>query len=698
MAKMTDSELVSLLTQAKEDCAIYTGEFMRENEKYLEAYLGLKTGEFRANPEESGVVSTDVADVVEADMPSLARIFMGSGDILSFEANTDNPAEVQEAEDKTKYVNWVVRNQPESFKMQHDWLKDAEIQKASVVKYFYEETKDVEVVEYEGLTEDELAEVIDSLRGPNIKKVEIIEQEQEEDTGFFNIKFKVTREIKKMRVINVPPESFLISRNAASKHDAEVVGDISQSTRSDLVSQGFDKDLVASLPSHDKDLNTNSRLSQIRNEDQGGSFSNATINSKPNELVEIIDLYARIDFDGDGIAEMRHVMLSGNKVLVNEYFNHKPYAMLSAMLMPHKAIGRSRAEITYPVQLEKTALKRGMFDNMYMTNKPRTVVHGSVNLDDMLTVRTNGIIRMDDENPNIIPQNAVYPLVTQYTGDKTLQIIQYMDQSRANSTGALMSSQGLDANSIAKETATRFTGVEKSGTAKIELIARNYAETGYRDLFEGIAWLSSRYQNTEIEFLVLGKAMQINPSKWKYTHSVRTNVGLGAGNNEALIESLQGIYAIQQQLKASGSTMVDEVDMFNTLKRITDGLGLPKANEFFNNPEEPDELLKAQNEQLNQMVLQLQDAMQQMQNPLAESEQIKAEASLIKARSDAEIKMMEMQQKQQQFMADLMRKQDENDAKNAIKLTEMEIKAGRDLNAALNDNMLVFNPQTGSFE
>jgi hypothetical protein len=606
---------------------------------------------------------------------------MGSGDILSFEANTDNEAEVQEAEDKTKYVNWVVRNQPESFKIQHDWLKDAEIQKASVVKYYYEEYKDVEEVEFEGLTEDELSEVADSLKGPDIKKVEIVEQEEE--AGFFNLKFKVTREIKKIKVMNVPPESFLISRNATSKHDAEVIGDISYPTRSDLLSQGFDKEVVNSLPSHEKDLNSNSRLNQIRNKDQGGSFNSETINSKPNETIELLNLYARIDFDGDGIAEMRHIMISGNVVLENKYFNHKPYAMLSAVLMPHKAIGRSRAEIAYPTQLEKTALKRGMFDNMYMTNKPRTVVHSSVNLDDMLTVRTNGIIRMDDENPNIIPQNAVYPLVTQYTGDKTLQVIQYMDQSRANSTGALMSSQGLDADAISKETATRFSGIEKSGAAKIELIARNYAETGYRDLFEGIAWLSSRYQNTEIEFAVLGKAMKVNPGKWKYNHSVRTNVGLGAGNNEALVQSLQGIYQIQQQLKMAGSTLVDEVDIFNTLKRITDGLGLPRADEFFNNPEEPDDLLKAQNEQLNGMVLQLQEAMQQMQNPLAESEQIKAEAGLIKARSDAEIKLMQMQQDQKQFMVDMQAREAKREEDMALKLTEMELKYSKNVPGAL---------------
>ncbi len=41
-----------------------------------------------------------------------------------------------------------------------------------------------------------------------------------------------------------------------------------------------------------------------------------------------------------------------------------------------------------------------------------------------------------------------------------------------------------------------------------------------------------------------------------------------------------------------GSTLVDDTDRYNTLSRITDGLGFPRTNEFFNNPEEPDETLK----------------------------------------------------------------------------------------------------------
>ena len=149
--KMTDSELVALLSAAQNDAAQYNGEFSEDNTRLLSAYLGEKTGEFSAIENESSVVSTDIADVVEADMPSLARIFLGSGNVVTFQPNTENEAEIAEAEEKTKYVNWIVKSQPESFKIQHDWLKDAEIQKNGIVKYFIEEQKEVEEVEYEGV-------------------------------------------------------------------------------------------------------------------------------------------------------------------------------------------------------------------------------------------------------------------------------------------------------------------------------------------------------------------------------------------------------------------------------------------------------------------------------------------------------------------------------------------------------------------
>jgi hypothetical protein len=692
--KMTEPELVALLSQAEEDAATYNGEFSTENTKYLAAYLGNKTGEFSAIPNQSSVVSTDIADVVEADMPSLARIFLGSGDVVTFTPNTESEAEIQEAKEKTKYVNWIVRSQPESFSIIHNWLKDAEIQKNGVVKYFIEEQKDVEVVEYEGVDAEEVQAIIESLKGSKVDKVKVEVSEQEEvevmgatpnDAATFDIKFRVTTEKQKVCIINVPPELFLITRNARSLDDAELVGDRVRKTRGELLSEGFDRELIEQLSTIDEEDHRNSNLNTIRNEDQGGANFDTNINNWASETVEISDLYVKIDFDGDGIAERRHVMLSGNKVLVNEYFNHVPYASLSAVLMPHKAIGRSRAEITYPYQLQKTALQRGINDNIYMVNNPRNVVHPDVDLDDMLTVRTNGIIRLE-EDTQILPGNAVFPLSIPYIGQQALQVIQYVDSTRAQTTGSLMANQGLEADKLNQETATRFNGVKDSSDAKIELIARNYGETGFRKLYEGIAWLVSRYQNSETELRVLGKALTVNPKAWKYSHHVQSNVGLGAGDNEKSLETLQGIYGIQQSLIQQGSTLTDEKDVYNTLARIIEGAGFPRVNEFFNDPEEDTETLKAENEILNKMVVQLQEQASAMQNPLAEAEQIKQEAFLVKAQSDAQIKVAQLQSDNEQFQAKLMADMKKANEDLALKLTELELKYNQDLNKELEDN------------
>ena len=681
MSKMTDSELLAIIEPAEQDAMIFNGDFMSENNRYLKEYLGKPYGDEVEG--QSSVVSTDVSDVVESDMPSLARIFMGSGDILSFQSCTDNEIEVKEAEEKTKYVNWVVRNQPESFQILHNWLKDAEIQKNGVVKYFVDESKEVETVSFSGVDVDELADIAESLKGSKVDKVEVVEQLEDEDAGTFDISFRVTKEQKKICIINVPPESFLITKNSTSLDDAPLVGDRIRKTRSELLSEGFPKDLVSQLPSVGEKDSQGEEIKDTRDYDQGGSGSSSSdIADWAGEQVDIYDLYLKVDYDGDGIAERRHIMKSGNTILINEPFNHVPYASLSAVLMPHKAIGRSRAEIVSSTQRQKTVLLRGALNNMYMVNNPRNVVHPDVDLDDMLAVRTNGIVRLDEDS-QVLPQNAVFPLQIPYIGDRALQMLQYVDQARAQTTGAMLANQGLDSDAIGRETATRFEGVEKSGEAKIELIARNYAETGFRKLYEGIAWLASRYQDTSTEFRVLGKQLTVNPSSWKYSHNTVSYVGLGAGNNEKMVASLQGIYAIQQQLKAQGSELVDSKDIYNTLSRIVDGLGMPRVDEFFNDPEKPEELLKAQNEILSQSVEQLQQMVQQLQNPLADAEMVKREGELAIAQGKLAVEAAKLEEDRRQFDINAAQKETDSERKTATDLTKLELENNKNVPGAL---------------
>ena len=696
MPEMSEFELIALLDEAETDSVAFNGEFMAENEVLLNYYLAEPFGDEVEG--RSQVVSTDVADVVEADMPSLARIFLGSGDVVTFNANTDDEGEIQEAEDKTAYVNWLIRKQPESFTTLHGWLKDAEIQKMGVLKYFIEDTRKTSTERFKGVDRIELQQIIESLQGEDVSKVEVTEQSVNEPEGLelgdevipeesFNVTFKVTRGEQKVRIINVPTESFLISRNASSLEDAEMVGDRMLKTRGELLSEGFDRELISKLPTHETAKVHQSELKQIRFENEGGDF-NDTLSDWASQEVEIIDMSIMIDFDGDGIAERRRIIKSGSHILENEQFEHIPYAMISGILMPHKAIGRSRAEITKITQRVKSVVLRQTLDNMYFVNNARNVVSDAVNLDDMLTVRPNGIVRTEGD-----VQSAVFPLTTDYVGDKALQIIQYLDFARAQTTGTLMASQGLSADSLNAETATRFQGLQDEGSAKIELVARVYAETGFRKLYEGIAWLVAQFQDSGKEFRVLGKSMSVDPSNWKFNHHVESSVGLGSGDNDKLTESMSVLLTLQQQLQQTNPGLIDSKKIFNSTSRIIKGLGLPRVDEFINDPEQPDELLLAENEQLKAMIQQMQQQVEQLQNPLAEAEGIRAEAALIKAEGDQQIKLLETQGKQEldfnklledqrQFNVSAAQEQRQFNEELATKLTELELKFNQNVPGA----------------
>ncbi len=56
MAKMTEHELLSLVSEAERQAAIFSGDLMRYNSKFLSAYFGDKTGDFAAIPNQSSVV------------------------------------------------------------------------------------------------------------------------------------------------------------------------------------------------------------------------------------------------------------------------------------------------------------------------------------------------------------------------------------------------------------------------------------------------------------------------------------------------------------------------------------------------------------------------------------------------------------------------------------------------------------------
>jgi hypothetical protein len=681
MPKMSNDELISIVLPLEKSAVQYAGEFNAESEKAYEYYFGLPFGDEQEG--RSQLISTDVQDVIESDMPGLVRTFLGSNNILKFIPRSKNPKEVEEAKQKTDYLNWLIRHQEDSFSTLHGWMKNALIQKISVVKTYIDEFKETTEHRFENITDEELLEIQESLQSPSVTDIEMVEIEQEDNEQTFNITFKVTREESRFRMVNIAPENFRVSRYASNYlNDAELVGDEEVLTRGDLKSMGYPVKLINQIPMiGSKVLNNTSNLTQIRFHDED---SDLPIDSGwASEEVAIQNLYVKIDFDGDGIAERRYIRKGGNVLLENEPFEIVPYAPLSSILMPNKLIGRSRAELVMQTQLAKSVMLRGAADNTYSVNNPRIAINDDVYQDDAETNVFNGIIRV---NGKANPGQSIYPVMVPAIADQSLMMLNYLDQQRANRTGALATSQSLNADDLNQETATRFNGIEATGKEKTELIARVFAETGFRKLFEDALWWVTHYQNTDIETMITGKELKVNPGKWKYKASVVSEVGLAVSDNEDSISSLTGILQDQMQLKQLSPMLIDDKKIYNVREKLIKATGLGSAMDFYNNPEEPEELLKAQNEQLNQMVIQMQQQLQQLQNPLAEAEQIKQQAFLLKAQSDAQLKAAQLEEDQRQFQAKLMADFKKSQEDMALKLTEMELKYNKDLNKQLRDN------------
>jgi hypothetical protein len=487
---MNDIDLLHVLDTAVADTTAFDDTFLSENEDLLDRYLGNPYGDER--PERSKVISNDVADVVEADMPSLIRLFLGSEETLKFKPNkSSNPEDVAEADQKSKYVKWQIFDQDWSFSVIGGWMKDAEIQKTGVVKYFVDETKEVEEHKKTGINPIEISLFEESLKGEDVESVTITERGEENELGQFDLTFKVEKTRKQTKVIGIPTERFVISRNARDKDSAVVVGDIDTMYRGDLLAQGVPKGVINEIPLSGSQTNERSRMEDIRDEDEGGADNEAVFTDWALEEVEVQDLYVLVDYDQDGIPERRHILRSGDVIIKNEVFNHVPYAIMSSILMPHKLIGRSRAEITAPTAKNKTAIMRGMNDNIYSVNNPRIGANKNVHMDDLLVMRHNGVVRTKGESS---PGQNIFPIEVPYIGDKALQVLTYLDTTRAQTTGSLMANQGLETDNLGKETATRFKGVETASQAKVELVARTMGETGFRQLFQGIAWLNANFQ------------------------------------------------------------------------------------------------------------------------------------------------------------------------------------------------------------
>ncbi|XCE53465.1 hypothetical protein Q7M56_05170 [Candidatus Liberibacter asiaticus] len=317
--------------------------------------------------------------------------------------------------------------------------------------------------------------------------VEVLEHSHREDGGEKVHDLRIRRKYSqgKVCVDAVSPDEFLIHPDSVDIEKSPIVGRKLYLTRSDLISMGYDRESINNLP-----------IISSQNIENTWKFPKNQYSDKALEMIEYYELYVTIDYDGDGIAELRRVIMAGgtgkDNILCNEEWNELPFTCLRAMRAPHCFIGESLAASIIEIQKIKTVLLRQTLDNLYWQNQPQTIVQeGSIiDPESVLNPQFGKPIRVAAgmDIRSVLGIHSV-PMI-----EKSFSMLHYLDQELVDRTGISDISSGFSPEILQNMTATATSLIEQSGVGQVELIVRTLAQ-GLEILFRGLLRLIIQHQD-----------------------------------------------------------------------------------------------------------------------------------------------------------------------------------------------------------
>jgi len=589
LTPMTDTDLEAMMGQEITDAVSYI-------DSDLSPIRARGTEYYRGDPfgnEEDGrsqVVAMEVRDTVSAMLPSLMKVFFSTENTVEFVPR--GPEDVQNAQQATDYCNYVFNNDNNGFMVAYATFKDALVRKCGIVKVYMEDLESVRIEEYSGL-DDQTLQIVMQEGDADVQIVASYPDESMQGamqidpmTGMplppammhdVQVKRKIVD--KRVHVACLPPEELLLSRQAMSFKDAPFIGHRKMATVAELIGMGYDQDEVMDYVGS-SDLNDNEEA-LARAPLANNQFYSESANPMMQRVL-YIEGYAKVDFDGDGIPELRKMcfMGSGYKMVRNLPASYIPFVEFPCDPEPHTSPleAMSIFDITRDLQEIKSEVMRNTLDSLAQSIHPRTViVEGQVNIDDALNNETGAIIRAR-------APNMVQPLVTPFVGQAAFPVLSYLDEIKEGRTGMSKASMGLNPDALQSSTKAAVAATVSASQGRIELTARLMAE-GMKELFKTILLLVTTHQDKPRMIRLRNKWVQIDPRAWDNTMDVNINIGLGNGDtNERQMQLMQVLAKQESILTQFGleNVVVTPQMYVNTLKKIVEMSGIKDASSYFN--------------------------------------------------------------------------------------------------------------------
>ena len=679
---MSEEELQGVISAEITDAISFIDDDIGGNRALAtEYYYGQPFGD-----EEDGrsqVVSMDVRDTVQGILPSLMRIFFGPERVVEFAPQ--GPEDVQSAEQATDYVDFIFKRDNPGFKILHSAFKDALVRKAGIVKYWWDESVEVKAESFSMLdeqtmmflTQDQDIE-ISAVREYPVPGTQPMNEAQGIMTPppmMYDVEIKRRIKSGKIKIEALPPEEFLIDRRAKSVEEATFVGHRTMKTVSDLVAMGYDYDEMVEVAGNGNDFDNNEEYI-ARN--PFAVISTANNGDPSSKSVLYIEGYLKVDFDGDGIAEMRRICTvgTGNKVLRNEIVDDRQFAAFCPDPEPHTFFGMCPADVVMDIQRIKSNVQRGILDSLAQSIHPRTaIVEGQANMEDVLNTEVGAVIRMR-------APGMVQPFTTPFVGQAAFPMLDYLDDIKQTRTGISKAASGLDADALQSTTKAAVSATVNAAHQHIEMIARIFAETGLRKLFTGILKLVIENQDKARMIRLRNTFVPIDPRSWDANMDVIVNVGVGDGTLEDRINILNQVAMRQEMLiKETGvnNPVVSLPQYTNTLTKMLQLAGIKDSQNYF-----------------NQLPVDFQ--LPEPPPPKPTPEEMLAEVQVQSIQADIQKKAAELQLEREKMIMSDDRERDRVEQDGILRRYELELKYGvqiqsAEINAAMNTDRELIRQQ-----
>jgi len=536
---------------------------------------------------------TSVMSATERMTAQIMKMLFGNADIGSMKGR--NAEDDANADTMQQFCNWQIEYPNKGYQKFYWWIKECLYQLYSVVivtqKREYTEVEEEKIVpagqeeEFMRQTKENNVEILGAT----------VETNPETGEQFERVQVKYMKLTANYPLIeNVPTEELIWTPGANTFAECELVGRRKQVTIDSLVRNirkkqkdgtytgMYDKakvmEIVESGASSSNSDNSNDNIDSTR---QGFAGDDSYDLEDPNRKIWITESYVKADINGDHKLEdcIMTVTDEGNTFIrYEENEDGFPFCVISPVFDPFRIVPDvSGIDALGQWQDLLTAIIRLTVQNLALNNNPQLIVQSAAFVDFNQVLDSEQFLETNGIASDVMKPVAQIPLAPY-----TLQLIEMIKGWGEEASNINRYNQGMDSKSLNK-TATGITALINQGGQAMELIMRNIAETGMKDLFMRMVFLNQKYVDQEQVVRLTNKDLQVNKDNLKGDFDYVVNAGMGAGAKETDIANISGVIQEMPTLMQAGLATLKNA--YNAYKKKLELIGMRNTDDYVTDPE-----------------------------------------------------------------------------------------------------------------